>query len=478
MKSFDTELKKYAEKVHLKVSERQALRERILSYMEYHPLPKQSFSKEEIVGIPSESFTTFHFTWFHARVAGSIAVLVLILAPFVAERAMPGEVLYLVKTGFNETIQKQLADSPYEKIEFETKLMERRITEARALASEGKLTEEVKTQIAETVKVHTKAVQSGLAELKTTDADGAAIAQIAFNASLEVQSAVLDAEKSTENDSLIEGIRDVVNEARVEVASNQVENKPSFDGLMAQVEIETTRAYELFTAVKVSATPEEVADIDRRLSDINRLIGEAKEKHENPAPAVATTEVAEGEAVEALAPEAEAVAEETEEAPVDVSADDLAKTLGLLQKLIVFMTDIDIRKTVTLETLVPVVLSDAERTDLAVKEIESISEVAGAVTQRLEAIEDAGVKEKVEIGLAHVAELTEAARVSLKDADIATADGFLKEARTFVTDLDTVSQSSEVTLPEGETELPAAPEVTGTSTELVATTTSEIEPEF
>ena len=41
MKSFDSDLKKYADKIRLKATERAALRERILSYMEYHPLPKQ-----------------------------------------------------------------------------------------------------------------------------------------------------------------------------------------------------------------------------------------------------------------------------------------------------------------------------------------------------------------------------------------------------------------------------------------------------
>jgi tetrahydromethanopterin S-methyltransferase subunit G len=403
MKSFDTELKKYADKVSLKASERRELRERILSYMEYHPLPKQVLDTAELAsGIPGEAFTTFHFTMFHARVTGAALVLVLILAPFMAERAVPGDVLYLVKTGFNETLQKQLIDSPYEKIEFETKLMERRISEARSLAQEGKLTEEVKTQLAETVKGHTTAVRTGLTELRTQDADGAAIAEIAFNSSLEVQSAVLDADQSVGNDSLIQGIRTVVNEARDEVVLNQDGNKPSFGGLMARVELETTRVYELFETVKASAKQKEIRDIERRLNDIERLVGKAKER--------------------------QTVDEEK-------AANDLATTLGLIQKLIVFMTDINVRETVALETLVPVVLSDEERTQFAKERLDAIGVQVADVSVKLDAVEDTDVKNKVEEGLGRTTTLTGDAALALERADIGAAESFIAEAGALVADL-------------------------------------------
>ena len=414
MKSFDTDLKKYAEKVSLKASERRELRERVLSYMEYHPLPKQIVMSEKsaIEGILSESFVTFHFTAFHARIAGGIFALFIIIAPFIAEKSVPGDALYLVKTGLNETVQGKLANSPYEKIEFETKLMERRIAEARVLASEGKLTEEVKTQLAETVKGHTEAVQNGLAELRTQDADGAAIAEIAFNSSLEVQSAVLAVEGNSENNSLIETIRDVVNDAREEVVLNQEHNDaPSFDGLIAQAELETTRAYELFTTIRVSATPEEVSDIDRRLSDINRLILEAKEKH--------TTDP-------------------------NVASDDLVTTLGLIQKLIVFMTDIDVRETVALETLVPVVLSDVERIDLAKEHVRTIDGKKLEVAKRLEMNPDLDGKVKVEEGIEYIDALLLKTTTALEVSDIGGAEGFLVEAQALVDDLDTITKPAEV----------------------------------
>jgi DNA-binding protein YbaB len=440
MKSFDTDLKKYAEKINLKVSERQELRERILSYMEYHPLPKsaqvESLTTEYI---PSESFIRIYVTPRTLRFAGATLALVFIVMPFVAERSVPGDVLYLVKTGVNETIQGTLANSPYQKIEFETKLMERRISEARILASEGKLTEETKTQLAETVKEHTQAVRDELVELRTQDANGAAIAEIVFNSSLEVQSTVLGANTeggNSENDSLIDTILTVVNDARVEVATNQENNTPSFESLVAHVELQTTRAYELFATIQLTATEEEIQDINRRLSDIERLFGEAKKVHETE-PEIAVT--------------------------------DLTTVLGLAQKLIVFMTNIDVREAVTLESLVPVVLSDDERIASVEGEMRSLEVRGRTITERVATLTDAALTEKVTEGNTLVTEHILKATIALEGGDIDTAELAVKEALALMTDLETLT-TPVVVIPEPETptEVP-----TSTSTPIEATTTPD-----
>jgi DNA-binding protein YbaB len=414
MKSFETEIKKYAEKTHLKVSERRELRERIFAYMEYHPLPKQALDTTELApkGILSESFVTFRLSPLHMRVMGGFFVLMLVVAPFVAERSVPGDVLYMVKTGVNETLQGQLANSPYEKIEFETRLMERRIGEARVLASEGKLTEEVKTHIAETVKEHTSAVQQGLAELRIDDADGAALAQITFNSSLEVQTAMIQAtinDTATATDTApMDSILLAVNDAHAQGVSDQNDDVPSYDGLLAQVERETTRAYELFTVAKESATEEEVLDINRRMDDINRLTLEAKERSVDN---------------------------------IDVSSNDLATTLGLVQKLIAFMTDIDIRNTVELESIVPVILSDEERVRIVKEEMVVLeTTLKSEMTARLLMVTDQGIQEKASSGLTQIDEFLTKATIALEVADIGLAENSVKEARALMTDIDVMTQ--------------------------------------
>ncbi len=450
MKSFESDIKKLAEKTRLKAVEREAIRERVLSYMEYHPLKKESnVSVSRLSSLTHEDF--IYITWdsFWVRVtSGALAFILIVGVPLLAERSVPGDILYLVKTGVNEGIQTQFATSPYEKVELETKLIERRIAEARLLASEGKLTTEVEAQIAETVKGHADAVQSGLAELRESDVDGAAIAEIVFNSSLEVQSAVLEMSGSTTPST---ALLDMVNTVRDEVASDVHPTAPSYDGLLARIELETTRSYELFESVKEDATPEEITDIERRLADIDRSIVGAKE----------LKEVDETGAVNSL-----------------------TSVLGLIQKLISFMTDIDVRESVTLESLVPVVLTPEERTRIVTDRLALINAKIGEVDMQIASITDDGLREKMvfvreEINV-HVASTTDALAVGDLDTASVRSEEATKAFTDIVTKLTAESEvDTEIVPVEPVEEVPASttPEVidgnVGTTTEITTDEGSE-----
>ncbi len=459
MKSFDSDLKKYADKIRLKATERAALRERILSYMEYHPLPKQV---GESVLMPlmleSQPFKIIRITRRTMQFAMGFLVLTLVILPFAAERSVPGDVLYLVKTGINESVQGQLVSTPYEQIKFETKLIERRIAEARSLATQGKLTDDVKTHLAETVKEHTKNVTSNITALGAQDADGAAIARIAFSSSLEVQSAVLNASAESDKESTsVDSLLTVVNEARSEASvAAEGEPAPSYAGLLAKVELETTRAYELFETVKHSATTQEIQDIERRLSDVNRLIIESKEAHSK--------------------------SDETEAALLKVSTETvpspekLASTLSLLNKLIVFMTDIDVRETVALETIVPVVLSNEERLVAVATELGLVAERAAQVTSALEVVTDEDVAEKISLGLVRVEELSLQTRSAIEAADVTMAETSYGEMSALVSDLEALigrplPSPDDVITEDAESE-DNKPEATSTNPETRATSST------
>lgn len=443
MKSFDTDLKKYTDKVQLKASERNALRERVLSYMEYHPLPmgvKTSTPSQFMIA--GESFAVLRFSRRTAQIAAGLFALTLIVLPVAAERSVPGEVLYLVKTGINETVQAQFAASPYAKIEFETKLVERRIGEARALASEGKLTDEVQNQLTETVKTHTQNVTNQIAALSTEDADGAAIAQIAYNSSLEVQTAVLHAEGGEDAESPIGTMLTAVTEARDAALSTEQGQKPSYDALLARVEGEANRARELSETIKQSATPDEVRDIDRRLSDIDRLVLEVKAAH-----AVQASSTSEGDS-----------------GAVDVSKK-LIATLRLTQKLSAFMTDIDIRTAITLDTLVPVVLSDDERIANANETLTASAERILRVTEALSAVTNSGIAAKVSLGLEEAEVLSGSAQAALAVPDINTAEARITELTALIKDLEALQEKpNDAPVAEVPAEEPVVDEGAATST--------------
>lgn len=378
MKSFHTEIKEYAKKTRLLVSEKRALRDRIRSYMEYHPVRSATLvsiaDSETETKIPfTDVFHMFHITRTHMRVFGGVCMIALVVTQLAAVRSVPGDTLYLVKTGVLEPLQGQLANTPYKKIEFETRLMERRIAEARELAREGKLTDEVTTQIVETVKNHTDAVQGELATLRTQDASQAALAEISFSASLEVQSAVLEATVETSTTS-VDTIRTVVDDARTQVDGVGEEADVTFEAVMAQVETDTTRVYELLETIRQSSEQPEAYDIDRRLADINRLITEAEALNEHDHEAAVTH---------------------------------LKTTLGQLQKLIVFLSDIEIRESIALESIVPVVMSDEELVAAGNLFNQGVVSFLTRIASTTAAYPSSDVVRKIEEGAAHIETLLE-----------------------------------------------------------------------
>jgi Domain of unknown function (DUF5667) len=439
MKSFDSEIKKYAEKTRLKASEREMVRDRILSYMEYHPLKKERIDVGVLSPIQQRDFVYISLNSFWVKVgSGALAFMLIVGVPFLAERSVPGDALYLVKTEVTENIRTQLASTPYEKVELETKLMERRIAEARLLAQEGKLTTEVEAKIAENVKGHAHAVQSGLAELRVDDADGAALAEIVFSSALEVQSAVLD-QSDVASSSSVGSILEVVNTVRDEVASDENPTTPSYDGLLARIELETTRSYELFTSVKESATAEETIDMERRLADIDRSIVGAKEL------------------------------KMTDETGSVVA---LMEVLGLIQKLIAFMTDIDVRETVALETLVPVIHTPEERAVSLAAMMTDIKTDMLLIERKVPLITDEALLEKVTPSIGLVYTLGGEVDAALLEGDLDLGETKSLEARAVVDDLLRITADIIVIEePLGVPEMVLPGEGVGTSTEAIASTT-------
>jgi len=441
MKSFESEIKRIASKTRLKAAERDAVRERILSYMEYHPLKKGRIDIKAQSGtlLQHEDFIYISWNSFWVKaVSGALSIVLILGVPLLAERSVPGDILYLVKTGVNEGIRTQLATTPYEKVALETRLMERRIAEARLLASEGKLTTEVEAQIVETVKGHAAAVQNELAEIRENDADGAALAEIVFSTTLEVQSAVLNESEDTGSSS-VSSLISAVDTVRSEVDSDDNLATPSYDGLLARIEQETTRAYELFTAVKEDATAEEIVDIERRLADIDRSIVAGK------------------------------TLKETDET---ASIAQMMDVLSLIQKLITFMTDIDVRETVALETLVPVVPTAEERITRITERLSEIARVRSEAQAVVENITDTALLEKIAASFDTLSSLTTEVEDSLSVQNLDTAETSLVEAEKVIGDaqllvryaLEEAGATPVDVVPEEVIDIPVS-ETTGTTTD-------------
>lgn len=414
MKQFSAQFKKQADRITMRASEARELRERVVSYMEYHPLSKEltqhaTVRTSKIQGIPSEAFFAIKFNKVYLQSFGGVFALLCIFAvPLIAEQTLPGDVLYPVKVEFTEELRSTLSFSPYAKVAWETERLERRISEARLLASEGKFTPEAQTQFREAVKTHADTTHREIALLRESDSEEAAIAEITFASALAVQSEVLEGhiENDTPSDSgdttAILAVAEVVAQARSVADIAQSEAPASYEKLLATIELESTHAYELFTSVQKEVSTDETVDIERRLSDIKRKVSEAISiKEGSPvqdsaevagivalmtqtAPteddsalfmatsvalsmsatssATGTTELAFDESSLKQAAFADIPAIIIDPAVAEAEAVEFLRlTLTDIQKLINYLTNIDVRENVSIESLVPVKLTAQER---------------------------------------------------------------------------------------------------------------------
>lgn len=339
-----TKLHTYAQTIRLRAAERRAMRESLLSHIAYHPLEvgKQvSVVAPPTVAVSKISKLISFFDNKTIRISSfaSVAVVVFLVGvPALAEQAVPGDVLYPVKVHVNEEVKASLQTSPYEKVAWEAERVERRIAEAQLLATEGKLTEAAEATLTEALKEHAETATKEIAQLRETDASEAEVAQVAFESSLDVQTAVLETEGATAiivrtatgTPSGISGIAAAVRGARAEVGDQATTTAPiSYDRVFARIEADVVRAEELARLLEKVISASEKDDITRRINDARDAIESAKGLHDN------------GDGEQSLLI--------------------LRATLADVQKLTIFLSDINVRSSVALERIVPKKLTEEEQ---------------------------------------------------------------------------------------------------------------------
>ncbi|MBP9717641.1 MAG: hypothetical protein KBD44_02905 [Candidatus Pacebacteria bacterium] len=357
MKRFAQQFKKQSDKIKLNASEQFLLREQITTFMEYHPLPAVEGEVRTTLSLDNV-FKATRVSWKKMSMSlGLVAVAFVITVPAVAEYAVPGDILYPVKVQINEEVRSTLARTPYEKVEWEAQRIERRISEARVLAKAGLLTPEAEEAVADAVSQHRTNANAEIAILQeNNNTDEATLANMTLSSVFEVQSTAfqIDNENSatlmsvaTSSEIAPRTLAGVLEGGRAELALVNETNDISYDRLMAEIEKQTTRAYERLASIKNTVSEQETLDINRRLDDILASITEAKDQS------------AEGD------------------------NEQLRQALSDTQKLIAFMNDIDVRASIAVERIVPITLTYEERLagftplleqfEMEVKKIEAVA---------------------------------------------------------------------------------------------------------
>jgi len=383
MKQFSQQLhKKATSTVKLQAAEKRELKERVVAYMEYHPLPAHLKSADKATiptksGVVAEPFITVSIPFARLfKMASLAAVFVVLVVPFVAERAVPGDTLYAIKVQFNEEVRGSLTFDTFQKVEWETERLNRRIAEARLLASEGRLTEAVEAEVADAVRVHTANAQREIAELRTEDADAATIASITLDTTLEVQSTSLKGEDDAASALGTTTIRqanliaDAIDQSRSESEGAKASSTlPAYGKLIARVEQNTTRIYELLSALQDLVPADELSEVTRRVEDTDRAI-------------MVATEVADLSA--------------------ETSRQALVEVLQRSQRLIIYMAELMVVKTVDIETLIPIVLTEVEESTKISSINQEVATKTAQIKSLLALVEDESTIEKVEFALAAI----------------------------------------------------------------------------
>ncbi len=401
MKRFSEQFKKQASSIRLSAAEKDVLRDRLTAYMAYHPIttpaPKATTLSRRAM------FTEPFIEWamptrlYRQLVLGCFA-LVLIGVPALAERAVRGDVLYSMKVRVNEEVRASLTSGGYEKVAWETKRLERRISEARLLAKEGKLTPEIEAGVIAAVNAHQEAAAGEIATLRSTDADAAALAELTLVSVLDVQSAALragDTASTTEGMSTV-AIAMALDEAQAHVEQVSSEGV-SYERLVAQLEQETTRGRELLLSIKDNATEQEYTDLERRIGDVERKLTQGATLYAEDA--VRGQEY-------------------------------LTQTWRDMQVVITFMTDIDVRSALAIENLVPIVLTPEEDRALTLNAYNEASIALLKIEETLPTVNDAGISDKVTLTLPQVKVLLDTASSSI-DTNVIAAKSAAFEARDY-----------------------------------------------
>lgn len=123
--------------------------------------------------------------------AALVVVFVFGGTAYAAEGAVPGELLYPVKTAVNERVRETLAVSDESRAAWHAEVVERRAEEAEVLVARGTLSEPVKEELAVAIETHAEHAEEFATRVRESDEDRGEKLAVRLSFALEAHSIVL-----------------------------------------------------------------------------------------------------------------------------------------------------------------------------------------------------------------------------------------------------------------------------------------------
>ena len=228
---FHNHIQKAGEDITLTPIERERMRGVLRSYMEMKPIRAHQ----------SSAYIATRAWFFTFRPLTATLVLVLFAASggisYAAENALPGDILYPIKTQINEPVQGALALSASAKAEWATSVAGERVKEAATLAATGRLNPATQQELQADFEAHAQQATEAIGIQASSTPDEGVASAVRFEAQLSEYQNVLaqvGAAKDVDVASLVssvqsEGERIATVRARAEsdIGSASTENSAS-----------------------------------------------------------------------------------------------------------------------------------------------------------------------------------------------------------------------------------------------------------
>lgn len=279
--------------VFLPAEEKRAMRNAILAAMREMPVREQAPSRLLTQSARKEKRSNIILTIKNMIAGIIIAALLGGGVSFAAEGALPGDLLYPVKTSINEEVRSTLAISAESKAELHAKFAERRLEEAERLASSGRLSIETGAQIAANFKSHAQESES---QSEKAEAKGGAEAAVGIHSNFE--SALLAHEKvlakiEVKNPESKEHLEVVLRDVRAEIstvtkkresgeqkvsAQSSAGVKVSAEGAMKSAENKIDEVKKFLENKKADMSAGVYAGVEARIAAAEAIFAEGKAK--------------------------------------------------------------------------------------------------------------------------------------------------------------------------------------------------------
>lgn len=198
--------------ISLSKEEKERMSVFLSSYQEFNPVPEES-------GAVSGRRITFVSTFMRFGVPAFVLTAFFVGGGAVlAEKSLPGDSLYSLKTTY-ENVRSQFATSPESRARWSTSRVERRLSEARDLASDGRLSKEVAEGLAHNLSNYSSSIEGELENLRSRNKETVALEiDGEYRSTVRVYKKLLS-QITSENDDLIALLRSIsTNEDMVALA--------------------------------------------------------------------------------------------------------------------------------------------------------------------------------------------------------------------------------------------------------------------